>query len=179
MKKTLGLLIRLSLVVCFSLLFSFLTYASQDTKDEYIEYFNIEESVLYEKVVNNQDSIEVINDYDFFEFVQGFSRYNMSTFNSQRYLVGEGDPGVEIGIIIYTVNKNNVIEIQGKPTVDVIGASGLYNKTITYDHIGENHVIISVKKGKEVVYKHFVVNRKAEETKNKLEILNIQLISPK
>lgn len=176
MKKLLRGLLQFSLVLGFVFMFSSLTYASPTSDEQaFIDYFDIDESILYEQVENSKETKDEVNDFDFIQFVQGFTKYYAPTFSQDKYLVGEGSAGIEVGILIYSI-ENEEIQVQGDITIDTLGASGIFNKTITYEVLGENHIIIAVKKEGKTVYKHFVVNRKAKETKEKLELLDINLL---
>ncbi|TCK93171.1 hypothetical protein EDC19_1359 [Natranaerovirga hydrolytica] len=166
----------IGLIICLLVFSSVGVYASPNNNqpvdaESFVDYFNIDESYLYEEVSNS--SSNNINNYRYITFNRGINRYITPTFSSQRYLVGEGTPNTEVGIMVYTIESGTVNENQ--IIFQKIGASGLFNQTVYFDAIGDNYVLIAVKKDGDVVYRNHIVNRKAEETKNRLEVLNITL----
>ncbi|TCT12947.1 hypothetical protein EDC18_11021 [Natranaerovirga pectinivora] len=170
------------LIILISSLFSCMTYASAGNTqasmdaEAFLEFFQIDESILFDTVSNAIESERSINNFKYFRLIQGFSRYVNPTFSSQRYLVGEGEPGTSIGIMVYSIRNENIV-VQNQLRIQTIGASGLFNRMLFFNNIGDNNVLIAVRKNNETIYKRFVVNRKAEETKQRLEVLDIRLFS--
>ena len=154
------------IMVLFLSLFSCMTYASVTNaqgsieKEAFLDFFQIDESLLFDRVFNTVESERSINNFKYFRLIKGFSRYVNPTFSSQRYLVGEGEPGTSVGIMVYSI-RNNTIVVQNQLRIQTIGASGLFNRMLFFNNIGDNHVLIAVRNNNETVYKRFVMNRKA------------------
>lgn len=100
------------------------------------------------------------------------------TFSATKNISGTGEEGIVVGVMVWdewTADRrpNN---ITFKSEIQTIGPSKLFNDTIEFNTIGTNYILIAVMKDGMPDYKIYVLNRKEEETKKKLENLEIEFI---
>ncbi|MFP4697961.1 MAG: hypothetical protein ACLFMO_04555 [Eubacteriales bacterium] len=158
------------ILVSFFNVFTSLTYASPEQEDKenitvyddkgyFLDYFNIDEGMLVEQMLDNNTK-DNINDLKYFRFIQGFNKITTATFEDEKYLVGEGEKGAEVGVFIYsTVDRM----IKSDFSIQEIGASGLFNYKINLND-GNNNVIVAVKYKDDVIFRQFTINKKAKES---------------
>jgi hypothetical protein len=153
--------------------FSVFSYAAPNNNEEdFFTIFNIQKDELKDFVVSTTSSD--INNYKVFTFNKGFVKSKFSTFASSKNVLGEGEEGTSVGIVVYKV-------VDGKVTITfesakVLGVSGLYNETIEFKDIGTSNLLLAIKKGNYIKYKVLEVSRKKQETKNQLENIEINFM---
>lgn len=163
-------IITLITVLVLLISFSMSAYATND--DDFFDVFDITKSDIKELTTSSSNSD--INDYKVFKFKKGFDKVKFSTFASSKNVSGQGEEGVSVGVLVYKM-INNDIKISFD-SVKSLGASGLYSETIPFDNIGINNVLIAVKKGDYYKYRVFEITRKKEETKDRLENIQINFL---
>ena len=122
------------------------------------------------------DDLDNVNDYKVFQLNKGFSRQSIITFANERNVSGKGVEGTKVGILAYTYDENDILNIQFQNT-QKIGASGLYNQAIPFQ-VGENYILIAISKDDSVYYRIYQVKVKEEETRELLENIQIQFVDP-
>lgn len=112
---------------------------------------------------------DTINDFGGILYLnKGFSKKLEPTFAQQKILSGEGEEGTSVLLMVY----HNDDEKQGIVTYEseqIIGASGIYSENFELEYIGMNYILIYATKDDVAVARIYRVNRKEQETKDKLE----------
>lgn len=183
---------RLFLIAAFLLIgfnFSLSAYAAPEKEETFFTTFNInqedlkkevegEELGLYQVSKNGSSTLLSadidINDYKIFNLNKGYTRLSVVTFASSKVLSGKGEADTFIGVNVFYFDKEGAF-ISTDSSISQIGVSGVYNGNATLK-IGDNNVIIAVKKGDTLFYRLFKVVVKQEETKGTLENIKINLI---
>ena len=175
-KRKIQFILLLTFIICITTSsFSYVNAKELDGSKQFLNYFDLDKKVLYEKELN-YGSLNYYNKD--FKLTQGFDRFYSATFSKSKYIIGEGSTGAEVGIMVFTKTKYG-ISLKGEPIVDTIGASGIYSKRIKFNESDEYHIVIAVKYNKKVTYKHYVVNKKDENTINKLETFDYNFFDNK
>lgn len=169
--------------------FSLTAYAAPKDEDTFLKTFNINQEELKKEVekeelglysvskdglITLQDNVEDINDYRIFSLNKGYNKLSVVTFADTKVLSGKGEAETSIGVNVFCFSKEGKLTTTYS-SIQQIGASGVYNGTITLNK-GENNIIIAVKKGDTLLYRLFKVEVKQEETKGALENIKINLI---
>lgn len=98
------------------------------------------------------------------------------TFSSVKNISGTGDEGIIVGTLVYNYTEDNEINITYQSEYQMVGPSMIFNETIQLNTVGVNYIIIAVMKDSEVEYKRYIINRKEEQTKEKLENIEVEFI---
>lgn len=131
-----------------------------------------------------------INRFSSFVLSSGFDRMDSSTFASEKNLVGQGDQGMTVGVLVYTKSRVAIVEEDMTRSVDYktvydlvfssvkeLGASGLYNESVYFSDRGEQYVTVMVRsEDGRVMNRTFRVTTVKEKTKNILENIEIKFI---
>lgn len=145
----------------------------QDNEDE--NSSNIQESDL-----------NIINSFSFLHLNKGFDAKDRidntvslknqfisvsPTFSSSKKISGTGEEGIAVGVIVYDgLDEEGNINITYQ-AIKTIGLSKIFNETIELNTVGTNYISIAVMKDGITEYKKYILNRKEEETRKKLENL--------
>lgn len=97
------------------------------------------------------------------------------TFSATKKISGNGEEGVKVGIIVYdNWTEDGKLNITYQSEYQTIGLSQIFDETIELNTIGINYICIAVMKDDNTDYKIYVLNRKEEETREKLENIEIE-----
>ncbi|NMA84415.1 MAG: hypothetical protein GX962_11215 [Epulopiscium sp.] len=131
----------------------------------------INDSVTVEDALGYVEDVEEekLLDLGLIQIKKGLSKKEEPTFAQQRNIAIEGKEGTSIIIFVYSTNDQGDINLTFESVRQAIGASGIYNESISFDTIGENYVLIYAEKGEQKVARLFQINRKKQETKIELQ----------
>lgn len=97
------------------------------------------------------------------------------TFSSTKKISGNGEEGITVGIMVYdSWTEDGEINITYQSEYQTIGLSKIFDETIELNTIGINYICIAVMKDDDTEYRVYVLNRKEEETREKLENIEIE-----
>jgi hypothetical protein len=97
------------------------------------------------------------------------------TFSSTKKISGNGEEGVTVGIMVYdSWTEDGKLNITYQSEYETIGLSKIFDETIELNTIGINYICIAVMKDNNIEYRVYVLNRKEEETREKLENIEIE-----
>ncbi|QUH29144.1 hypothetical protein [Vallitalea guaymasensis] len=97
------------------------------------------------------------------------------TFSSTKKISGNGEEGVTVGIMVYdSWTEEGKLNITYQSEYQTIGLSKIFDETIELNTIGINYICIAVMKDEDTEYRVYVLNRKEEETREKLENIEIE-----
>jgi hypothetical protein len=97
------------------------------------------------------------------------------TFSDTKKISGNSEQGVKVGIIVYNDwTEDGKLNITYQSEYQTIGLSKIFDETIELNTIGTNYICIAVMKDDNTEYKIYVLNRKEEETREKLENIEIE-----
>lgn len=165
----------IQLMIIMMLIFTFSISAYATNNNEFNATFNFTNDAIKGLVIDTD--LENLNDYKVFEMKKGFDKVRTSTFASSRNVSGQGEEGVGVGILVYRFVDGEVkVSFE---SVKKLGPSGLYSETIPFSNIGINYVLIAAKQEEFLEYKLFEVNRLKEETKEKLENVQVTFVQTK
>ncbi|PKM53756.1 MAG: hypothetical protein CVV00_11055 [Firmicutes bacterium HGW-Firmicutes-5] len=162
---------------------SFAAYAEPIDADKvvfgtFLNTFNLTEQNV-EYVNNKLDgtmTMQELSTVGTLKISNGFSRQVFSTFASDKSIVGQGQPGSVVGLMVYTVNGNKQKVIESH-AVKTLGASGMFSETINYAPSRTQYLVIAVKDNNGITRRIFEITTKAMETKLKLENIEIRFVS--
>jgi hypothetical protein len=162
---------------------TFVAYAEPIEADKavfntYLNTFNLTEQNI-EYANNKLDSgmtSQELSTVGTLKISNGFSRQVFSTFASDKSIVGQGQAGSVVGLMVYTVNSNQQKVIQSH-AIKTLGASGMFSETINYAPSRIQYLVIAVKDNTGVTRRIFEITTKAMETKLKLENIEIRFVS--
>jgi len=172
--------------ILFSLLMvlsSIAAYAEPIEADEavfntFLNTFNLtEQNIEYaNNKLDSEMTTQALSTVGTLKISNGFSRQVFSTFASDKSIVGQGQPGSVVGLMVYTVNgsQQKVIESHA---VKTLGASGMFSETIKYAPSRTQYLVIAVKDNTGITRRIFEITTKAMETKLKLENIEIRFVS--
>lgn len=182
----------LCLFIWMTLGFSLSAYAAPDENaNDFFNTFDINQNKLAENAADGnlglyavKDGVSIlqktddsINNYKVLVLNNGYNKLSVVTFSGTKILSGKGEEETLVGVNVFNVSKEGNI-INSNPSIQKIGASGVYNATIDLK-TGDNSVVIAAKKGDLILYRLFKVTVKQEETKGALENIQIVLIPDK
>lgn len=122
-----------------------------------------------DNTTETEETRNPINDFNGMLYLnKGFTKRVEPTFAQQKILSGEGNEGTSVLLFVYH-NEDEEQETITYESQQAIGASGIYSENFGIEYIGVNYVLIYVTKDDMAVAKIYELNRKEQETKDKLE----------
>ncbi|MCT4596651.1 MAG: hypothetical protein N4A50_02070 [Vallitalea sp.] len=177
--------------------FEYFNLEQQDflKKEKSIEPVYIDLNI--DNVSNQNEDVEIyredINEFTYLYLNEGFDKklvdgegYKVHTsneiidvvptFSSVKNISGTGDEGIIVGILVYNYTEDNELNITYQSEYLTVGPSMIFNESIELNTVGVNNIIIAVMKDSEVECRRYVINRKEEQTKEKLENIEVEFI---
>jgi len=111
------------------------------------------------------------NLYGSFSFSSGLERFKFSTFACEKNLIGYGEEGTSVGLLVYTQSDDERIVVDH--TVRTLGASGLYSDEVAFAYNQVQYLVVAVKVDDRVYSHVYEVTTKEEATKSLLENFKI------
>lgn len=134
----------------------------------------------------SSETVEPVENYDTigsFVLSNGFGNHQVSTFNCEKNLVGQGDADSTVTVLVYTVETlvvdEEILEHEYKVSYwssKVLGASGLYTETISLSEQTTQYVTIIVSASDSMQYRTYKVTTLEDETRVILENIDIDFI---
>ncbi|MDF1616443.1 hypothetical protein [Petrocella sp. FN5] len=180
LKQFIKICILFTVVMALS---SFAAYAEPIEADQaafntYLSTFNLtEQNIEYgNNRLDTGMTTQALSTVGTLKISNGFSRQAFSTFASDKSIVGQGQSGSVVGLMVYTVNSNQQKVIESY-AIKTLGASGMFSETITYAPSRTQYLVIAVKDHQGITRRIFEITTKAMETKVKLENIQIRFVS--
>lgn len=169
----------------------------QDREASFLEYFDLEDEAIShifdeeQNEVDEEDATEEedINTFTFLKLTKGFRQVETKdddtyeardyiqtapTFYEDKELSGEGEEDTVVGVIVYKI-EDGQRQVTFVSERQAIGPSSIYKETIELNNVGENYIIIAVKKDNKIEMKYYCIKRKDGDTKEILENIDIEL----
>lgn len=131
----------------------------------------------------DESYVEDYNKIGGFELSNGFDNQVLTTFANEKTLVGQGDQGTKVGVLVYTVDALPIYEGVEEPEYTVtyssfktLGASGLYTETIQLEKETTQYVSILVSTDGVVRHRTYKVTTLEEEKREIFENIDIDFI---
>jgi hypothetical protein len=142
---------------------------------------NQEESDVAKKEINSFSYLQLnkgfdVKDSDGSALKSSSNFINVApTFSSTKKISGNGEEGITVGIMVYdSWTEDGELNITYQSKYQTIGLSKIFDETIELNTIGINYICIAVMKDDDTEYRVYVLNRKEEETREKLENIEIE-----
>lgn len=121
------------------------------------------------------DVSEHNNVYGSFSFSSGLERLKFSAFACEKNLIGYGEEGTTVGMLVYTRVGDDLTVLDHK--VRTLGASGLFSDEVSFAYNQVQYLVVAVKIEGDVFSHVYEVTTKEEATKALLENFEIKFIA--
>lgn len=149
----------------FDLQMSDLDYKAPVAKETSAPYGWLQHSVVTQE--NN-------NVYGSFTFSGGLNKLALSTFATEKCLVGQGEQGTVVGYLVYTKTDNAPVIVDEK--IKVLGSSGMYTETVCFKEDALQVMVVAVSDGSGTIFRSYEVTTVEQATKSFLENINVKFV---
>lgn len=115
-----------------------------------------------------------LNQFERFSFSGGLDFKRISTFSEEKTLVGYGDEGTLVGLLVYREDDGDIVMIDS--SLKTLGASGLYSERISFDCEQVQYLMVAVMQEGLVQSRIYQITTKKVATKVYLENFDIDFI---
>lgn len=115
------------------------------------------------------EDVEVdYNEFGQFAFMTGLGKKRISTFTTDKTLVGQGAEGMSVGMLVYSYNDDGEREVYDYK-YKTIGASGLFSDVICFKPASKQYLVVAVTDDESTISRVYEVTTKEEITRSILE----------